>query len=454
MTRGYTVCCCLLLVAGVVAGVGGATGSHASEPVVEDLDGGGGTGWSVPHDVTDQPGDVATIPVELGENETGATVVLGNESVGYRLEVRVADADGDGVVHLRWNTYHAGVVRQSAVANRTVSAGPDRVVEARRTTPRRDAHVGVGRFDVTVRNDAGTPVANGTVVLDTDPVRRGTVTVLEGPPLEDPEAALSRAGLSGTVEKDEWLFVVVEQPSIHGYVDSLDDLTGNGTEGATVRLLTADDRTPVSLANATFLHYPARDEFVVGFPPNGSVLEAGRDYRVEMVVAASNPYAVSRLSTVGLVHVAPAGTEPDRAVLEVVDVSTPEYVIEGRNATFEVGVINRGERVGEGTVVVTLGDVNVTAPVTVGPRTRETVTVDVDTGPLTEGTVEWGARAEPGAQILTGTLSIRLTNESRNTDPTLVPGTRDPVGAQPGFDAVAALVGLALGVAGRVRARR
>jgi hypothetical protein len=452
MARVCTVVCCVLLAAGVVVGVGGA--SDARNWQVEVEDDGGRAPWSVPPTVTDQPGDVVTIPIEFDQNETVATVVLENESLGYRLVVRVADHDGDGVVRLRWNTYHAGLVPATEVTDRTVAAGPDRVVEARRTTPRTEAHLGIGRYDVTVRDGDGRSVANGSVVLDTDPVRRGTLVVLEGPPLADAEAAFERAGLSDTVERDEWLFVVVEQPSIHGYVDGIEDLVGNGTEGVTFRLLTADDRTAVPLSNATFLRYPARDEFVVGFSPNGSILEENQDYRAEMVVNASNPYAPSRLSTIGQVRVVPAGTQPDRAVLEVVDVTAPTHVIEGRNATFEVGVINRGERVGEDTVVVTVGDVNVTETVVVGPRSRTSVTVDVDTSPLTEGTVEWHARVENGVQTLDGSLDVRLTNETRNDDPTLVPGTREPVADQDGFGVLAALAGLALGVAGRSRARR
>lgn len=500
MARWFTVACACLLAVAVVASVGLAApgratagpAGHASAdqppgvvgagrlavsgaPAAElatrtrqhddsrdeghnDDDGGGeetpDDGWAVPERVDEQPGDPATIPVTLGGNATSATVVIENSSVGYRLAVTVIDADGDGVVELAWNTYHAGVVPSSAVANRTVDAGPDRVVSANRTTPRRGTHLPEGRYAVSVRHD-GRLVANGTVDLSSDPLRRASITVVEGPPLADPADALARSGISDTVELDEWLFVVVERPAIHGYVHGIDDLTGNGTEGVRFELRNTDTGEPADLSNATFLRFPEYDEFVVGIPPNASILDAGRDYVAEFTVDRSNPYGAGLIRTHTDVHILPAGAQPDRAVLEVVDVTAPETVIEGHDAEFEVDVVNSGEREGTATVVVTMEGEEVVGTVTVPPRSQGTVVVEFDTHPLTEGETRWFVRVDGGVRNFTGTLSVRLTNETPNEDPTLVPGPRrGQNGGQPGFGALAALLGLCLGVGGRVLALR
>lgn len=461
MARGHTLACLCLLAVAVVAtaGVAGATpgadGSGAP-PAAVDPPNGTGDGWSLPNGTDEQPGDVVRIPVGLAGNRTEATVVVANESLDYRLVVRVADENRDGVVVLRWNTYHAGVVPDESVANRTVSADqPDRVLSARRTSPRSDERLGEGRYDVTVRHDDRV-VAEDVVVLDTDPLRRASITVLEGPPLSDPSAALARSGISGAVERDEWLFVLVERPSIHGYVDGIDDLTGNGTDGVTFRIARADDGAAVDLSNATFLHLPQYDEFVVGIPPNATVFEADTDYVARFVVNRSNPYAGGGdVSTYTEFRVLPAGAQPDRAVLEVVDVTAPDTVIEGRNATFAVSVVNSGEREGAATVVVEMEGTNVSRAVTVGPRSQRTVEVAFDTSPLTEGTTAWSVGVAGGARTVTGELEVRLTNDSIQEDPTLVPGPRrEDDGGQPGFGALAALVGVVVGIGGRLLAAR
>lgn len=454
MARLLALACLCLLAVAVLAAAGGVAAVDGTPGSVPTADSNHGQAI-LQNDTTDQPGDVVTIPVGLAGNETEATVVVGGEDAGYRLVVRVVDANRDGVVSLRWNTYHAGVVGADAVANRTVSAAdPDRVVEARRTTPERDSHLPEGEYAVEVRHGNST-VATDRVILESDPLRRATITVLEGPPLADPAAALARSGISDTVERDEWLFVVVERPSIHGYVDGIGDLTRNGTEGVTFRLNRTADGEPADLSNATFLHYPEHDEFVVGVPPNATALDADTDYVAEFVVERSNPYSAARITASTSVRVLPAGAEPDRAVLEVAGVSAPDTVIEGRNATFQVSVVNRGEREGTTTIVLAADGERATRAVTVGPRAQETVAVEFDTAPLTEGTSRWTVSVEGGVRNLSGTIDVRLTNETPNTDPTLVPGTRrEADGGQPGFGALAGLAGVALGVGGRLLATR
>ncbi|WP_256297342.1 DUF7827 domain-containing protein [Haloarchaeobius salinus] len=444
--------------AGTTAGADDTTDGGATSGALHDQrdspsqDG----GWSLPNGTTEQPGDVVQIPVGLAGNETEATVVIENESLDYRLVVRVADENRDGVVTLRWNTYHAGFVATDAVANRTVAVDqPDRVLDARRTTPQRDERLGEGRYTVSVRHDDGV-VAEDVVVLESDPLRRSSITVLEGPPLADASAAFARSGISGAIEQDEWLFVLVERQSIHGYVDGIEDLTGNGTDGVSFRITRRPDGSAVDLSNATFLHLPQYDEFVVGIPPNATVFDADTDYVARFVVLRSNPYTGGgRVSSSTAFRVLPAGAQPDRPVLEVVDVQAPETVIEGRDATFAVSVVNSGEREGTATVVVSMEGANVTREVTVGPRSQRTVDVAFDTSPLTEGTTEWSVGIDGGARTVTGELEVRLTNDTIQEDPTLVPGPRRPNdGGQPGFGALAALVGLGVGIAGRVLALR
>lgn len=467
MARWDTLTCVCLLAVAVVAtaGVAGTTAGADGRMVDAAAD----SEWhtpqnrdavqgqaNLPNGTAEQPGDVVRIPVSLTGNETTATVVVENESLDYRLVLRVTDEDRDGVVVLRWNTYHAGFVGADAVANRTVAVDqPDRLLEARRTTPQRDERLGEGQYAVSVRHDERV-VAEDVVTLAADPLRQSSITVLEGPPLADASAAFDRSGISGTVEQDEWLFVLVERQSIHGYVDGVEDLTGNGTEGVSFRITRSSDGSAVDLSNATFLHFPGYDEFVVGIPPNATVFDADTDYVARFVVNRSNPYsgggAVS--SSTGF-RVLAAGAQPDRPVLEVVDVQAPETVIEGRDATFAVSVVNSGEREGSAAVVVAMEGTNVTREVTVGPRSQRTVSVPFDTGPLTEGTTEWSVGIAGGARTVSGEIEVRLTNETRNDDPTLVPGPRrTDDGGQPGFSALAALVGLGVGIAGRVLALR
>ncbi|WP_440989334.1 DUF7827 domain-containing protein [Haloarchaeobius baliensis] len=462
MARGHTFACLCLLAVAVVAtagvagtaaaadGTGGDTGSDSVWTPAQD------EGWSVPNGTDEQPGDVVRIPVGLAGNETTATVVIENESLDYRLVVRVADENRDGVVVLRWNTYHAGFVGGDAVANRTVAVDqPDRVLDARRTTPQRETRLAEGRYAVSVRHD-GSVVAEDVVVVESDPLRRSSITVLEGPPLSDVSAAFARSGISGTIERDEWLFVLVERQSIHGYVDDVDDLTGNGTDGVSFRITRGSDGPAVDLSNATFLHLPEYDEFVVGIPPNATVFEPDTSYVARFVVNRSNPYAGGGdVASATEFRVLPAGAQPDRAVLEVVDVEAPDTVIEGRDATFAVSVVNSGEREGTATVVVSMEDTNVTREVTVGPRSQGTVEVAFDTSPLTEGTTRWDVSIAGGARTVSGELEVRLTNDTIQEDPTLVPGPRRTQdGGQPGFGALAALVGLCIGIGGRVLAGR
>lgn len=462
MARGRTFACVCLLAVAVVAtaSVAGATaagdGTPVETPTSAASDAPQDEGWSVPNGTDEQPGDVVRLPVGLAGNETTATVVIENESLDYRLVVRVADENRDGVVVLRWNTYHAGFVPGDTVANRTVSADqPDRVLAAERTSGQRGERLGEGRYAVSVRHDDSV-VAEDVVVLESDPLRQSSITVLEGPPLSDPSAAFGRSGISGTIEQDEWLFVLVERQSIHGYVDGIDDLTGNGTDGVSFRITRGSDGPAVDLSNVTFLQFPQYDEFAVGIPPNATVFEADTSYVARFVVNRSNPYAGGGDVTSSTeFRILPAGAQPDRPVLEVVDVTAPETVIEGRDATFTVSVVNSGEREGTATVVVEMEGTNVTREVTVGPRSQGTVEVAFDTSPLTEGTTEWAVRIDGGARTVTGELAVRLTNDTPNEEPTLVPGPRRTNdGGQPGFGALAGLVGLGLGIGGRLRSAR
>ncbi|WP_439026960.1 DUF7827 domain-containing protein [Haloarchaeobius sp. DT45] len=406
----------------------------------------GGTGtvetttpWSVPDRIVDQPGDPVVIPIRLDDDETTATVTLGNDSIGYQLAVTVVDENGDGRVFLTWNTYYAGVVADSAL-DQVVSAGLDAVTNATRTSAQRVEHLPRGRYPFSISHD-DEEVANGSVVLEVDHLRGQSLQVLEGPPEANATTALAQASLSSAVELDEWLFVEVNDSSIHGYVDEITDLTGRGTEGVTMHIQETNGGPAVDLTEAEFIHRPQRDVFVLAFPPNTSSLRAEATYRATFTVAESNPYAVTQERVMQDFQVLAPGSEQDGATIEVVAVEAPESVIEGRDAMFTVTLLNSGERSGTADLNVSLDSVTTTRQITLSPQTRTTVTVPVDTGPLTEGTYPYRVSIVGGDRTLTGDVNVTLTGDPPNTNPTLAPRTQE---GQPGFGVVAGLVAVSL----------
>ncbi|WP_267640150.1 DUF7827 domain-containing protein [Haloarchaeobius amylolyticus] len=423
--------CCLAPLAGVTTASTGGTGAMDAQAST--------TPWSVPDRIVDQPGDPVVVPVRLGENETTATVTIANDSIGYRLTATVTDQNGDGRVFLVWNTYHAGVAPESSL-DRVVSAGLDRVTNATRSSARREAHLPEGRYDVTVTHD-DQQVAAGAVVLDIDPLRSQSMRVLEGPPEANATTALAQSSLSSAVELDEWLFIEVNDSSIHGYVTGVAGLTGRGTEGVTMHIQQKNGGPAVDLSEAEFVHRPQRDVFVLAFPPNTSSFEADATYRATFTVAESNPYAVTQERVIQDFRVLPAGAEQDGSNIEVVEVDAQESVIEGKDAMFTVTLLNSGERTGTATLNVSLDHVSTTREITLSPQTRTTVTVPVNTEPLTEGTIPYRVSVEGGERTLTGDLNVTLTGDPPNTNPTLAPRTEE---GQPGFGLVAGVVAVLL----------
>ncbi|WP_435318924.1 hypothetical protein [Haloarchaeobius sp. TZWSO28] len=431
-----TLALCMTPVAGATTATTGGTGTVASQ-----------SPWSVPESTVDQPGDPVVIPVQLDDGETEATVTLGNDSIGYQLTVTVVDENGDGRVFLTWNTYHAGVVPNAGL-DQVVSAGLDSVVNATRSSPQRDTHLPDARYDVSVSHD-GEVVANGSVRLEVDPLRAQSMRILEGPPEANATTALAQASLSSDIELDEWLFIEVNDSSVHGYIDDVSDLTGRGTEGVTMHIQEINGGPAVDLTQAEFIHRPVQDVFVFAFPPNTMSFEAESTYRATFTVAESNPYAVTQERVMQDFRVLPGGSEADGATIEVVEVEAPESVIEGRDAMFSVTLLNSGERSGTADLNVSLGSVTATRQITLSPQSRTTVTVPVNTAPLTEGTFPYRVSVVGGDRSLTGDVNITLTDDPPNTNPTLAPRNEE---GQPGFGLVVAAVAI-LVVAGRVVAR-
>ncbi|WP_435358876.1 hypothetical protein [Haloarchaeobius sp. DFWS5] len=439
------------------------TGGSAVSSSLHAVDATNTTPWGVPETVVDQPGDPVTVPVDLGENASRATVRLGNESVGYRLVTTVADEDGDGRVTLRWNTHYAGVVPETDLERVLSVAGPDRLVAANRETPNRTEHLPQGRYTVTVfdasnssENDTpssgddpsdGSPAATGTVVLEVDHLRAQSMRILEGPPRTTAADAYAFASPTSDVERDEWLFVEVNDTSVHGYIDNASALADPGTEGVSLHVQQLDGGPAVDVENAEFLHFPERDLLVLGFAPNTTNFEPDSTYRATFTVAESNPYAVTTEEVTQRFTMLPGGSQPDAAAVEVVEVDAPGRVIEGRPANFSVALLNSGARVGNATITVTLGHVTVERTVTVFPQSRRVVTVSVDTAPLTEGKSMYTVRVSGGRAVVDGTVDIWLSDDEPNTSPTFAPRSS----GQPGFGVVGVVVAVAVAVVSVVR---
>ncbi|WP_435333389.1 hypothetical protein [Haloarchaeobius sp. TZWWS8] len=437
------IACAIAVVAAVSAGAAAAS----DEPVAF---------WSVPETVVDQPGDPVRLPVELGPNDSRATVTIANDSIGYRLDVTVADRDGDGRVGLCWNTHYAGVVADGELERVVSAEGEDRVVAATRTSERRSEHLPAGRYSVAVGpgdrpvEDGESPVASGTVVLEVDLLRAQSMRVLEGPADLNASAAYEVASTSSRIERDEWLFVEVNDTSIHGYIETTSALVDPGTEGVSMHIQRTHGGPAVPVTDATFLHYPERDVFVLAFKPNTTRFEANAIYRATFTVAESNPYAVAQERVMQDFTILPGGSEDDGASVEVVEVDAPERVIEGRDANFTVAVVNSGSRAGNVTIRVTLDDQTVSRTVVVFPHSRLLVTIPVNTAPLTEGKSHYTVRVEGGSRVQQGFVDVWLSDDPPNTYPTFAP--RESAG-QPGFGVLAALVAVSLWLTG-VRRRR
>jgi PGF-CTERM protein len=173
-----------------------------------------GTGDQRDPRVTEHRGDVVAVPLSVG-NASDARVRVESAAGPYEADVSLTDADGDGRVELRWNTYLAGHGDAFAAAGEDAASTDDR-------RPL-DGRVAAGNHTLTVTVD-GERVDGATVRLE--PVPDPSVAALAPLPgrAEAPRslAEMRSARAAGAVAPADGvgvsgsLVVAVEAPGIEG----------------------------------------------------------------------------------------------------------------------------------------------------------------------------------------------------------------------------------------------
>lgn len=389
----------------------------------------------VPEVTVDEPADVVTVPVDLPNGTSRATVTIEGDRGAYRVDATVVDRDGDGEVALEWNTFYAG---RGAVALGT--PGADAVANASRARDL-DGFLRRGEYHLSVRAN-GRTLDRGAVVVDLEPLRTTRMAVYEAPDRGSPAASLAAGTTTDRVEADEWLFVVVHTQGVFGAVNATRDLRSVGPDQVVLSIAPVDGSEGVRLTDADHVSVE-EGRIVVGFAPGNDALAVGTQYDVSFRVSRAHPYRGGDELTSVNVRVIPAGSEPDHPVFELESVDAPERVPADGLANFTVELLNRGDRAGTTTVSVTIGGHVTDREVTVPGNGRVTVPLSFDTARVLEGTREYVVEANGSST--TGTIVVG--NDSVDDGPTL--RDRDDDGsALPGFGPLAALAALAVALAG------
>ena len=391
----------------------------------------------VPEVVVDQPADVVDIELALPNGTRRATVELAGAGGDYHVTATVVDENGDGVVALEWNTFYAGRDDVSLAAS-----GPDTVENASRERDL-DSFLPEGEYALTVTVD-GERVDRGAIVVELEPLHTPRINVFEAPQTGSPESSFEQAVSSGTVEADEWMFVVVHTQGIFGSVTDVDDLRSVGPDQTVLTITPEDGGEPVRLTAADYVHIE-EGRIVVGFGPGTDALEPGTSYDVLFRVSAAHPYRAGEVTTGVNLEVVEAGSEPDDVVVSVERIDAPERVDAGGVANFTISLRNRGQRTGFIPVSVTIGAKTVERNVTVPGNELTTVDVVVDTDGVLEGDRRYVV--DVNGTRTTGSIVVG----SKDDAPTLVAGDREE-GGLPGFTVPATVAALA--VAGLVARRR
>ncbi|NHN40995.1 PGF-CTERM sorting domain-containing protein [Halorubellus sp. JP-L1] len=416
-----------------------------------------------PEVTVDQPADVVTVPLSLPNGTTRATLALADDRGDYRVTATVVDRDGDGTVVLDWNTWYAGRGRVSLAAR-----GDDAVVDAERERDL-DGFLREAEYHLTVRaggpnatddaaetnaaaettdsNDPSEVVRDrGAVVVDLEPLHTSRIDVYEAPDAGSPEASLARGVSTDTVETDEWLFAVVRTEGVFGAVNATRDLRSVGPDQVVLTIRPEDGGDAVKLTDADHVHVE-EGRIVVGFAPGNDALDVGTQYDVDFLITGAHPYRGGDETKSANVRVVPAGTEPDRPVVDVASIDAPASVPADAVANFTITLVNRGKRTGNVPVSVGIGGHVVERNVSVPGNGQTVAVLSFDTGRILEGNRTWVVEANGSRS--TGTIVVGDANASDG--PTF--GDRDRENdALPGFTGASALAAL-LAVAALARRR-
>ncbi|WP_435181634.1 BGTF surface domain-containing protein [Halorussus sp. AFM4] len=236
---------------------------------------------------TEQRGDVVEFNVTFDGTDR-ATVTVGSQSVGYQSRFTVVDANGDGVATVRLNTYEAGVSPDSPGIS---VAGEDNFTDFELLTDPVPNRLDAATYPVQV-SVGQTRTAVGSIVLNERST--GGIQVWTAPDSADVDSV---AGLAEVATRDQdiayqdWAVIEVQASGLYGYVQNISDLNNN-TTGVSMNLTRLGEINvpdePVSLQQGRLLVDESGNRFF--FVVDSNALEPNATYRATFNLTAANPY--------------------------------------------------------------------------------------------------------------------------------------------------------------------
>lgn len=279
--------------------------------------------------VTEELGDVAAVGVSLDATET-ATLTVGSEELGWRVRLTVTDGDGDGTATVLVNTDN---VRQAGTV--FSAAGEDGVSDVERLVGDRfddpDRRIAATAYPMSVAV-GGEETDVGTLSLQDPAAVERSVTISRARRVLSPDRVADRFGnrsgvvassndTATTVARGGWAVIRIEAAGIHGYVDDVEDLAGDGTEGVSLTIQETSTGPNEAAAvrvldsqNFTLVREPVDDVLLVLARTDEAGFEVGETYRATFAIDESNPYVdatVTRSATFAVEQRSATVTPPE-----------------------------------------------------------------------------------------------------------------------------------------------
>ncbi|NHN61489.1 MULTISPECIES: BGTF surface domain-containing protein [Halorussus] len=267
-----------------VVAAGGNTQDTATVTVVEPVE---GTASLSNGTFTEQRGDVVEFNVTFDGAEQ-ATVTLGSQDVGYESRFTVADVDGDGVATVRFNSYLAGISPDSPGIS---VVGEDNYTDFELLTDPTPGRLDAATYPIQV-SVGQTRTAVGSIALSERST--GGIQVWTAPDAADVDSV---SGLAEVATQDQdvayqdWAVVEVQASGLYGYVQNISDLDNNET-GVSMNVTrlgeinVPDEQVPLQQGRLFVDESGDRFFFVV----DSNALEANATYHATFNLTAANPY--------------------------------------------------------------------------------------------------------------------------------------------------------------------
>lgn len=291
--------------------VGDTTASDNVTVTVVDAGAAEATFVSGREPVTAQRGDLEDIDVYLNATNV-STLTVGSEDLNYRVRMTVVDEDGDGRVTVRWNTHLAGQTADEGEAWR--AAGTDRVTDVTRLTGTLSGRIAGEAYPMNL-SVGGQETDVGTLSLQEPASVERSLSVSSAPgdlSMREVVNTLSKnitsfttpdlgfANGSVAVADRDWALIRIHTAGVHGYIDNLADLRGDGTQGVSLSITETslgpnEEASVVVLDSQNFslVTDPGNDTLVVLVPTDAPGVETGETYAATFTIGRSNPYVDS-----------------------------------------------------------------------------------------------------------------------------------------------------------------